>query len=217
MVDAQSLGKEGTEACRQSALGALHSLSSPTSVQEVSLEREVGSETWQTSSGAEEMLQEVSWTPNPTLPIGSRAKPSLSQAAAFQLQKRNQQEKETQRAEHPHIPRSSGTTSVPTPLFHVCPNPSQHGQAESPHLSTILLPHCCLLLPFLWKAPTVIHGFMLFQYDLARAKDKNYDMKWGTFLLQESQLRSPPSYNPALENQELRGSSSQYLPFAFLI
>lgn len=82
MVDAQSLGKEGTEVCRQSALGALHSLSSPTSVQEVSLEWEVGSETWQTSSGAEEVLQEVSWTPNPTLPIGSRAKPSLSQAAA---------------------------------------------------------------------------------------------------------------------------------------
>lgn len=45
MVDAQSLGKEGTKVCRQSALGALHSLSSPTSVQEVSLEWEVGSET----------------------------------------------------------------------------------------------------------------------------------------------------------------------------
>ena len=46
-------------------------------------------------------------------------------------------------------------------------------------------------------AATVIYGFVLFQYDLARAKSESYDMKRGTFLLQKSQLRSLPSYNLA--------------------
>lgn len=63
---------------RHGALGALRPLGSPASVQEVSLEWEVGSETRGASSGGDEMLQEVSWAPVPTLTVGSRAQPNLS-------------------------------------------------------------------------------------------------------------------------------------------
>lgn len=75
----------------------------------------------------------------------------------------------------------------------MCPSLSHHGQAESLHFSTTLLPCCCLPLPFLRRTPTVIHGFTLFQYDLARAKSESCDMKRGTFLLQEAWPRSLPS------------------------
>lgn len=69
--------------------------------------------------------------------VGSRAKQQL----LFQLKQANKQEKETQRAEHPHIP--SHSTAAATTLVHVCPSPSHHSQAESPYLSTIVLPFCC--------------------------------------------------------------------------
>lgn len=81
-------------------------------------------------------------------PLAAEPNPaSAKQQLLFQLGWGNQQEKETQRAGRPHILRSPGTTSVPTPLIHACPSPSPRGQAESPHLSTALLPHCCPLLP----------------------------------------------------------------------
>lgn len=72
--------------------------------------------------------------------------------------------------------------------------PAPLSTARWSHLISALR-SCPAAAPIPQEAPTVRHGFTLFQYDLARAESKCYDMERGTFLLQAPQLRSLPSYN----------------------